>query len=333
MSPERTPFGFREVAPLIKVAFQSWQDDRVPRMGAALAYYIALSLGPTVLFLLAITSWVFGKYHADGQFTGEIRNLVGYQGASAIRAMIEGVRQPSRGAPATVIGLFTVFFAASTAVGELTDAMNTIWRVHADPTVSTFRNIFNDATARVFSFVLVVASGFFLVISLIVNTWIFAGARYLNSGTPLPTRLIQLADWVISFVLITALFAFIFKVLPHVPLRWDDVAIGAVGTAALFVAGKFLLGLYLGKAGFGTTYGAAGSLVVVLVWVYYAAQVLYLGAEFTRAYAYRFGSLYSPENHSSLWQTQRAGSPPTSRQISGQISGKISGKTTATDVQ
>jgi membrane protein len=313
MNHERTPFRFKDSAPLIRVAFQNWQDDRVPRMGAALAYYIALSLAPTVLFLLAITSWAFGKYHAGGQFTSQIQNLVGYQGTSAIHAMIEGVRQPTGGVPATVIGVFTVFFAASTAVGELTDAMNTIWRVHSDPTVSTFRSIFNDVKARVYSFVLVVASGFFLVISLIVNTWIFAGARYLNSGTPLPIGLIRIADWVISFVLITALFAFIFKVLPHVPLQWDDVAIGAVGTALLFVAGKFLLGLYLGKAGFGTTYGAAGSLVVVLVWVYYSSQVLYLGAEFTRAYAYRFGSMFSPENHSSLWQTQRAGSPPTSR--------------------
>jgi membrane protein len=321
MSHERTPFRFRDFAPLIGVAFERWQDDRVPRMGAALAYYIALSLAPTVLFLLAITSWAFGKYHADGQFATQIENLVGYQGASAIHAMIEGVRQPSRGIPATVIGVFTVFFAASTAVGELTDALNTIWRVHADPTISTLRSIYNDIRARIYSFVLVLASGFFLVISLIVNTWIFAGARYLNSGTPLPMGLIQIADWVISFVLITVLFAFVFKVMPHVPLRWDDVAIGAVGTALLFVAGKFLLGLYLGKAGFGSTYGAAGSLVVVLVWVYYSAQVLYLGAEFTRAYTYRFGSMYSPENHSSLWQTQKAGTPPTSRH------------TTATSVQ
>lgn len=286
----------------------------MPRMGAALAYYIALSLAPTVLFLLAITSWAFGKYHAGGQFTAQIENLVGYQGASAIHAMIEGVRQPSRGVPATVVGVFTVFFAASTAVGELTDALNTIWRVHADPTVSTLRSIFIDVKARLYSFVLVVASGFLLVISLIVNTWIFASARYLNSGTPLPAGLVQTAAWVTSFVLITALFAFIFKVLPHVLLRWGDVAIGAVGTALLFVAGKFLLGLYLGKAGFGTTYGAAGSLVVILVWVYYSAQVLYLGAEFTRAYTYRFGSMFSPENHSSLWQTQRAGTPPAPRQ-------------------
>jgi membrane protein len=189
-----------------------------------------------------------------------------------------------------VLGLVTVFFAASAVVSELRDAMNTIWRVPEDTTSSTVRGIFNLVKERLVSFALVLASGLFLVASLIVNTWIFAAGKYLNSGTA-AQALVQITDWVVSFVVITALFAFIFKVLPQVALHWGDVAVGAVGTSLLFTAGKSLLGLYLGKAGFTDTYGAAGSLVIVLVCVYYWAQVLFLGAEFTRAYTCHFGSM------------------------------------------
>ena len=284
----------KEIAPLSKVAFQNWQNDRAPRMGAALAYYIALSLAPTVLILLAIAGLAFGAQAAEGRLVSQIQGFVGYEGAKAIQTMIEGARQSSRGIAATVLGLATVFFAASAVVSELRDAMNTIWRVPEDTTSSTVRSIFNLVKDRLLSFALVLASGLFLVASLIVNAWIFAAGKYLNSGAAPPEALVQTTDWVVSFVVVTVLFAFIFKVLPRVPLQWGDVTIGAVATSLLFTAGKVLLGVYLGKAGFTDTYGAAGSLVIVLVWVYYSAQVLFLGAEFTRAYACRFGSMCAP---------------------------------------
>ena len=282
---------FKEIAPLMRVAFRNWQDDRAPRMGAALAYYIALALAPTVLVLLAIAGLVFGAQAAEGRLVSQIQDLVGYEEAKAIEAVIEGARQSSKGVAATVLGLLTVFFAASAVVSELRDAMNTIWRVPEDTGSSTVRSIFNLVTERLVSFALVLASGLFLVASLIVNAWIFAASTYLNSGNAPPRVLVQATDSVVSFVVVTALFAFIFKVLPQAPLRWGDVILGAVVTSLLFAAGKSLLGLYLGKAGFTDTYGAAGSLVVVLVWVYYSAQVLFLGAEFTRAYACRLGSM------------------------------------------
>ena len=183
--------------------------------------------------------------------------------------------------------------ASSAVVSELSD---TTWRVPEDTTSSTVRSIFNLVKERLLSFALVLASGLFLVLSLIVNAWIFAAGKYLNSGVAPPAALLQTTDWVVSFVVLTVLFAFIFKVLPRVPLHWGDVAIGAVATSLLFAAGKFLLGLYLGRSSFTDTYGAAGSLVIVLVWVYYSAQVLFLGAEFTRAYACRFGSMCVPNN-------------------------------------
>ncbi len=262
-------------------------------MGAALAYYIALSLAPTVLILLAVASSALGARAAEGRLVSQIQDLVGYEGANAIQTMIEGARQSagSIAAAATVLSVVTVFFAASAVVSELRDAMNTIWKVPEDATSSTARSIFNLVKDRLLSFVLVLASGLFLMASLIVDAWLFAASKYLNSGTALPKLLVQTTDWVISFVAITALFAFIFKVLPRVPLQWGDVGIGAVLTSLLFVAGKLLLSVYLGKAGFADTYGAAGSLIIVLVWVYYSAQVLFLGAEFTRAYTCRFGSM------------------------------------------
>ena len=285
---------FKEIGPLIRAAVRNWQNDRAPRMGAALAYYIALSLAPTVLILLAIAGLAFGAQATEGRLVSQIQGLVGYEGAKAIQTMIEGARRPSRGIAATVLGLVTVFFAASAVVSELRDAMNTIWRVPEDMTSSTVQSIFNLVKERLLSFALVLASGLFLVVSLIVNAWIFAAGKYLNSGIAPPEALLQTTDWVVSFVVLTVLFAFIFKVLPRVPLHWGDVTIGAVATSVLFAAGKFLLGLYLGRSSFTDTYGAAGSLIVILVWVYYSAQVLFLGAEFTRAYACRFGSMCAP---------------------------------------
>ena len=265
-------------------------------MGAALAYYIALSLAPTVLIVLAIVGFAFGAQAAEGRLVSQVQGLVGYEGAKPIQTMIEGARQSSRGLAATVLGLVTVFFASSAVVSELRDAMNTIWRVPEETASSTARSIFNLVKERLLSFVLVLASGLFLVVSLIVNAGIFAAGKYLNAGEALPVTLVQATEWVVSFVVITVLFAFIFKVLPRVPLHWGDVTLGAMVTSLLFAAGKILLGVYLGKAGFADTYGAAGSLVIVLVWVYYSAQVLFLGAEFTRAYACRFGSLCVPQN-------------------------------------
>ena len=226
----------------------------------------------------------------------QIQGLVGYEGAKAIQIMIEGTHRSSRGITATVLGLVTVFFAASAVVSELRDAMNTIWKVPSDTTSSTGRSIFNLAKDRLLSVALVLASGLFLVASLIGNAWVFAAGKYLNSGGAPPEALVQTTDWAVSFVVLTVLFAFIFKVLPSVPLHWGDVTIGAVATSFLFAAGKFLLGLYLGRSSFTDTYGAAGSLVIVLVWVYYSAQVLFLGAEFTRAYACRFGSMCAHNN-------------------------------------
>jgi len=281
----------KEIAPLIRVTVQNWQKDRAPRLGAALAYYMALSLAPTLVILLAISSFAFGANGAEGRLVSQIRGLVGGEGAKVIQAMIKGAHRSSSGIAATVLGLVALFFGATAVVGELRDALNMIWKVPEDKICSRGRSMWNLVKGRLLSFALVLGAGLFLLASLIVSAWRTAAGQYLNSVAAPPHALIQTADWLVSFVVVTLLFAFIFKVLPSVSLKWGDVTIGAVLTSLLFTAGKSLLGVYLGRASFTDTYGAASSLVILLVWVYYSAQVFYLGAEFTRAYACRRGPM------------------------------------------
>jgi membrane protein len=287
----------KELAPIVRLTVWNWQQDRAPRMGAALAYYMALSLAPTVVIILAVTGVAFGAKAAQGRLVGQIQNLVGKEGAVVIQSMIEGAHESSKsGIFATVFGLVTLFFGATAVVSELRDALNTIWRVPEDPLSSATRSAFNLVKERLLSFVIVLAAGVFLLLSLIVTTWVAAAGAYLSWLITPPLRTIQAVEWAISFLLVTGLFAFVFKVLPAVRLEWSDVASGALLTSLLFSGGKLLLGLYLGKAGFGDIYGPAGSLVVVLVWVYYSAQVVYFGAEFTRAYTLRCGSMLAGES-------------------------------------
>jgi len=285
-----TAIPLREITPLIRVTVQNWLNDRAPRLGAALSFYLALSLAPTLVILLAIAGVAFSAKAAESRLLSEIQGLVGREGAKAIQALIEGAHRRRSSIAAILLGLVPLFIGATSAVSELKDALNTIWKVPDDKTSSTARSMFNVVKERFLSFAVVLGAGLFLLTSLIVNAWISAAGEYLKPTVP-PKALIQTVDWVVSFVVITVLFAFIFKVLPNVSLEWGDVVIGAVLTSFLFTAGKSLLGVYLGKAGFADTYGAAGSLVILLVWVYYSAQVLFFGAEFTRAYASRFGSI------------------------------------------
>lgn len=290
----------QEIVPLIRETFQNWHDDRAPRMGAALAFYMALSLAPTVVIILAVTGLAFGAKAAQGRLIWQMQGLVGYEGAKVIQSMIEGAHRSSSGLVATVLGIATLFFGGSAVVSELRDAMNTIWKIPGDSACSHARSLFNMVKERFLAFALVLGACLFLLTSLVVNTWISAAGKYLSSIAPPPPALIRTVDWMVSFALVTALFAFIFKVLPALPLEWGDVCIGAVITSLLFTGGKLLLGVYLGKAGFADSYGAAGSLVVLLVWVYYSAQVVYLGAEFTRAYALRFGSRFASKLDSTV---------------------------------
>jgi membrane protein len=215
----------------------------------------------------------------------EIQGLVGPEGAKVIQGAIEGAHRPRNGFLTILLGLVPLFIGATAAVSELKSALNTIWKVGDDASCSAARGIFNVIIERFLSFALVLGASLFLLVSLFATACI----SNIRSITP---PIIQVTDWAVSFIAITLLFGFILKALPKVSLQWGDVAFGAVMTSVLFAAGKYALGVYLGSAGFTDTYGAAASLVILLVWVYYSAQVLFFGAEFTRVYTQRYGSMF-----------------------------------------
>jgi membrane protein len=207
-----------------------------------------------------------------------------------IQIVMEGAHRSGHGIAATVLGLLALFFGATAAVNELRDSLNTIWQVPDDPTWSHARSMYNVIRDRLLSLAIVLGAGLYLLASLILNLWVSAADKYLNPAANPHRFLSQPTGLLVSLVVVAVLFALIFKLMPNVSLEWGDVAIGAIFTSLMFTAGKFLLALYLAGAGFTDTYGAAGSLVILLVWVYYSAQVLFFGAEFTRAYTNRFGS-------------------------------------------
>ncbi len=279
-----------KVAALLQATIQNWQNDRAPRLGAALAFYMALSLAPSVMIILAIAGFAFGAEAAQGRLILLIQGLVGNDAAEIIQTVITGANRAASGKAATLLGIFILFFGSTAMVHELRDSLNTIWRVPEDSS-SRFRSMFNTVRDRILSVGLVLAAGLFLLSSLILHAWINSTLAYLNWTRVRPQALVRSVGEIISFLVIAVLFALIFKFMPKVQLKWSEVLVGAIFTALLFTAGKFVLAAYLRHTSFASSYGTAGSLIILLVWVYYSAQVVYLGAEFTREYTCRFGSM------------------------------------------
>jgi membrane protein len=282
--------GWREIRYLFFRLADDWYRHRVPRLGASLAFYTMLSLAPLIVVVLAVAGFAFGREAATGQLVWQIKELVGRQGAEVIQELLKGAADPLAGGIATAIGLVTLFFGASSVVAELRDALNTIWDVPTRATEFGMHSIVAVAKERLLSFAVVLAFGFLLLVSLAVNAAISAMGSYFTYWLPTTEWLLQSVNTLVTFCVITLLFAAMFRFLPDIHVTWGDVALGALGTALLFTVGKTVIGIYLGKAGIGSTYGAAGSLVIMLVWVYYSAQIFFLGAEFTQAYANCFGS-------------------------------------------
>ena len=225
--------------------------------------------------------------------SGEIQNLVGPDCARTIQGLLQSAYKPATGLIATILGLVTLAFGASTVVAELRDALNSIWHVRAASAATTLASTFQFLKERAYSFAMVLGIGFLLVVSLVLNAWVAAMGRFFDWLLPTPEFVLQAATFLVSFLVITVLFAAIYKLLPDVRLEWSDVAIGAAVTSLFFAIGKQLIALYLGKASFSSTYGAAGSLVMLLVWVYYSAQIFFMGAEFTKVYTRTFGSHFA----------------------------------------
>ena len=256
---------------------KSWADfnkDQAPRLGAALAYYTVLSLAPLLILLIALAGLVFGKEAAQGQLIGELQGMVGTEGAEAIQQMIAGANKPATGILASIIGFLTLVFGASSVAGELKAALNLIWNLPAD----SGEGIVGMVKQRSKALGVVLGCGFLLLVSLAVSSVIAAAGKFFTGLLPIPEFVMQGVMFVVAVLVITGVFAVLFKYLPDVDVQWHDVFIGAAFTAFLFTIGKFAIGMYLGKASFGSTYGAAGSLVIVLVWVYYSAQIFFFGA-------------------------------------------------------
>ncbi|HJQ83928.1 MAG TPA: YihY/virulence factor BrkB family protein [Candidatus Binatia bacterium] len=288
---------------LVREAFGDWSEDKAPRLGAALAYYTVFSIAPLLLIVIAIAGMVFGPEAARGQIVAQLETLIGPDAARAVQEMLANAQRPSAGIVATVVGVVTLLLGASGVFGQLQDALNTVWEVEPKPG----RGIMGIVRDRFLSLTMVLGTGFLLLVSLVLSAVVASAGEVLRGLGPGLEAVGHVVELVISFGVVTLLFAGIFKYLPDVQIAWRDVWIGAVVTAFLFVVGKVAIGLYLGHASIASAYGAAGSLVVLLVWVYYSAQILLFGAELTQVYANRSGKRVRPaENAVRITEKDRA---------------------------
>jgi membrane protein len=290
-------------------AVAGWWADNVPHLGAALSYYTLFSLAPILIVAIAIAGLAFGAEAVRGEIVHQIDGLVGREGGLAVQAMLQGAAKPSSSIPATIIGVITFFLGATGAFLELQTALNTIWRVKPKSDASWFRILLMQ---RLVSFGLVVGVGFLMLTSLLVSAALAALHRYMGTAYPAVAVLWEALNVIVSLGVITLLFAMVYKVLPDVKLAWSDVWVGGLVTAGLFTIGKSLIGLYLGTSGFSSSYGAAGSVVVLLVWVFYSSQIILLGAEFTREYVNEFGRRPPPVDFA-----KKAGKMDTGNRVTG----------------
>ncbi|BAY16882.1 putative ribonuclease BN [Nostoc sp. HK-01] len=281
---------FQAIVGLFQETFQEWSEDKASRLAAALAYYTIFSIAPLLIIVIAIAGAVFGEEAARGEIVRQIQGLVGPDGAKFIEIAIRNASQPKTGAIASVISILLLLLGATGLFTELQDALNTIWEVKPKPG----RAMKNVVRQRALSFAMILGIGFLLLVTLVISTALTAVVGYFSNLLPGVDVIWQVVNFILSFAITTILFGLIFKVLPDAKITWNDVLIGAVITSLLFSLGRYLLGQYLGNSSFGSTYGAAGSLVVILAWVYYAAQILFFGAEFTQVYARRYGSGIRP---------------------------------------
>ena len=277
----------KNILNLIKATFSAWIDDHAPSMGAALAYYTVFSIAPLLLIVISVAGLIFGVEVAREEIIAQLQSLMGKTGALVVQGLLESISKPTESVTAAVIGVALLLIGATTVFAELQDDLDRIWRA---PKRTKDAGIFGLIRTRVLSFVMILGIGFLLIVSLILSAALAALGKWwepLFGGFRL---LANLVDITLSFLLITIAFAMIYKLMPRMKIDWRDVWIGAVVTAFLFTIGKFMISIYIGRSGVASGFGAAGSLVVLLIWIYYSAQIFLMGAEFTRIYSYTFGS-------------------------------------------
>ena len=272
---------------LVKSATSAWLDDYAPSMGAALSYYTIFSLAPLLLIVISIAGLVFGDDAVRGEIFGQLRGMMGPEASLAVEGLLASASKPAESIIATIVGIVILLIGATSVFGELQDALDRIWRA---PARVKSRGWWNLLRTRLLSFGMILGIAFLLMVSLVLGAVIAALGKWWGGAFGGWETLAQIVNLLVGFALTTTVFAMIYKLMPRVKVHWHDVWLGALVTSLLFTVGKFLIGFYIGKSGVASSFGAAGSLVVILVWVYYSAQIFLIGAEFTWVYASTFGS-------------------------------------------
>ncbi|GMU01597.1 hypothetical protein KH5H1_57170 [Corallococcus caeni] len=277
------------VWPLLKQTLSEWVDDNVPAQAAALAYYTLFSVAPMLIIAIGVAGLVFGREAAQGALQSQLQGLLGDAGAKVVEDLVASASRPSSGILATVVGILVLGFAATGVFVQLQDSLNAIWKVKKKPG----NGLLAFVRQRLLSFAMVLGIGFLLLVSLVLSAALAAAGTFLVGLLPGWEAVLQLVNLAIAFTVTTVLFAMIYKVLPDTRVAWKDVWLGAAVTSFLFSLGKLGIGLYLGKSSVSSSYGAAGSFAVLLLWVYYSSQLLFLGAEFTQVYSRWRGSRHA----------------------------------------
>jgi membrane protein len=274
--------------------FDKWSTDKAPKLGAALSFYTIFSLAPLLVIIISVAGLLFGEEAARGEIVQQIEGLIGREGAAIVQTALKNTSNSESGIIAIIISLITSIVGSTIVFVELQDSLDMIWRVRPKPGRNLIRGLVRD---RLLSFAVVIGSGFLLLVSLIISAAISSLNHFINENLiATPIWMLEQINNLISFGIVYILFAMIYKILPDVHNSWSDVWIGALITSLLFVLGKYLIGIYIGTSTLSSTYGAAGSLVVLLLWVYYSAQIIFLGAEFTAVYAEKYGSGIKPKS-------------------------------------
>jgi len=288
---------------ILRRTYKEWSTDKASRLAAALSYYTAVSIAPLLVLLVMAIGLFFGKDSAQVQLVAQLRGTLGPQGAEVVQTVLESAEQPDIAGIAGILSLLTLLWGASNLFVELQDSLDTIWGVELKPRTG-FKAIVLE---RFISFGMILVIGFLLLVSLVISAILSALSGVLQGFLPGMDLFWQVVNFVLSYVVTTLLFALIYKVLPDAKFAWHDVWMGAAVTALLFTIGKWLLGLYLGNASISSAYGAAGSLVVMLIWIYYSAQIFFFGAEFTQVYARRAGEGVEPDEKAQPISTPQPG--------------------------
>ena len=296
----------REAWTVAKETVSEWSDDNASRLAAALACYTLLSIAPLLVLSVAVAGLAFGEEAARGQIVGQIGAVVGNEAGGAIQSIAANAKEPSTGILSTILGLAVLLFGASGVFAELQNALNAIWEVEPKPN----QGIRGFLRHRVFSFAMVMALAFLLLVSLIVNAGLAATGKFFEQYLPGGEIVWQIVNFVVALAVTALLFALIFKVVPDVILRWKDALVGGMFTALLFALGRFALAMYIGKSSTTSSFGVAGSLVALVLWVYYSSQILFLGAEFTQVYSRKYGGKVRPNEHAVPAKNSREGELP-----------------------